>query len=506
MRFRFYKRVFKKIGVQVFVAMTTTAFFLTVLISVYLGHVSYKNMYNDLANKGKLLIEILAYQSRLGLYSNNKEMLQSPIEALFRYEEVIDVAILDQDLTVILEKHRGEQPHSWNEKAMLPFVDDIMTQFYQNPKTSFFQCPHAVTVWAPVFMGNTFLVDDPVYVQGESSPIETVPIGSVRLTLNKRQFKEKLRATILKIIGFGVAFWIMGVLVAYFFTKHISKPVQQLRDGVRKFGLSGECGELPLTTPNEVGDLAKAFQEMIHNLEKHVQRQIATNKELAHANNLAQLGIATSKVTHEIGNLLNNMEMAILTLKTENLSGNSRLLIQVLEGEADRLKAFITDFLQFAKKPSLHMQKVPMDLIIKEIMAVHEPSARKCDIHLTLDWPSTILPICGDRQMLYQAIENLVKNSLEAIGEKGTVHISGRMNGQELMMIIEDSGPGIEKEVLDRLFEPFFTTKGRKGTGLGLSIVHGIVQAHGGNIECESIPEKRTRFIMRIPVVKSVEQ
>ena len=97
-------------------------------------------------------------------------------------------------------------------------------------------------------------------------------------------------------------------------------------------------------------------------------------------------------------------------------------------------------------------------------------------------------------------MNNLVKNALEAIGGPGKISIEGRIEGESLVVMIEDTGPGIAPEILEEMFDPFFTTKGKKGTGLGLSIVKTIMEAHRGTIECESDVTRGTTFVLRLPL------
>ena len=95
----------------------------------------------------------------------------------------------------------------------------------------------------------------------------------------------------------------------------------------------------------------------------------------------------------------------------------------------------------------------------------------------------------------------MLKNSLEAMTDSGRIRIEGRIEGEYLQVRIEDTGPGIEPDILERIFDPFFTTKGKKGTGLGLSIVKTILEAHRGAIECRSELKKGTTFILRLPLL-----
>ena len=109
----------------------------------------------------------------------------------------------------------------------------------------------------------------------------------------------------------------------------------------------------------------------------------------------------------------------------------------------------------------------------------------------------------ADRQRLVQVIENLVRNSLDALGTKNfngeapTIWIEGRVTKDGSVLIVRDNGPGIKPQDLARVFDPFFTTKDvGKGMGLGLTVCQGIVQACGGNIIARSEPGKYCEFLL----------
>jgi signal transduction histidine kinase len=223
-------------------------------------------------------------------------------------------------------------------------------------------------------------------------------------------------------------------------------------------------------------------------------------RELAHARNLAVLGSTSSKVTHEVGNLLNNVGLTLSTLKSEALSQKGEKTLEILEQESLRVREFINNFLQFAKKPELRLGKISIDAIIREILFVHQPEAEKRGIHLDFNWPSDVPPINADARLIYQVINNLLKNSLEAMADPGKIRIEGTVEGEQLLITIEDTGPGIGPDILEQVFDPFFTTKGKRGTGLGLAIVRTILEAHRGTIECRSELGKGTSFILRLPL------
>ncbi len=292
---------------------------------------------------------------------------------------------------------------------------------------------------------------------------------------------------------------LVAIILGWNRVKHFLTPIHDLHHQVQRIGEGDLDQKVSVESEDEIGDLAHAFNEMTDSLKKFINREVETAKQLVHAKNLAILGTASSKVTHEVGNLLNNLGLTLSILNKEKLSRGGETALNVLEKDSVRVTKFIRNFLQFAKKPELDLEKESMDKIIREVLFVHQPDADKRGIRLELNWPPDLPPVNVDPNLIYQVLNNLVKNSLEAMTDSGSITIEGRIEGDDLLVRIEDTGAGIEQDTVEQIFDPFFTTKGKKGTGLGLSIVKTIVGAHRGSIECQSELNNGTVFILRLP-------
>ncbi len=500
MRFDIARLIKEKFGVQVFVAISALIFLLSLSSILLLCRFQYSTMISELESNGKLIAQMLAYQSRIALFSENEAMLRTPAESAFQNATVIGVRLFTQEGKLVIERRRQNEADSLPlPQDAVPGIQVLMRRLSRSLTPLVFHTEDFLVVWATVKWENSFPVEETLYSENEPDKRDG-PFGYVKVTLGKRGLKEELRSNLLKTVLLGFGFLLIGALIAYFLAMQIHRPIKQLTDNVRRFGEEGDCDDFTVKSRNEIGELSKAFQQMTHSLKGHVQREIDTAKELAHSKNLAHLGMASSKVTHEVGNLLNNMGMVLTALKSEPLSTKGHKRLMLLEEEAGRLQTFISDFLQFARKPVLRSRTMPFGLTIQQILITHKPRADTLGIALNLNWPDTIPPLTADHRMLGRAIDNLVVNSMAAVGRDGAITIAGNTEVKNLVVTVADTGPGIEPAVLERVFEPFFTTKGRHGTGLGLSIVQGIVQGHGGTIECESRLGRGTRFIIRLPV------
>lgn len=493
----------KRFGVQVFLSIAALVLLLTTLTMILLTRVQNTTMISKLENSSILIAQMLAYQVRIGLFAENDAMLDSPMESSFQNEMVLSVSLFDHQGELVAEKNRSDGSASKPEtEGFSDFIDNV-GQKIEFPAV--FHTEEQVVVWEAVRIGDSFKVEDSLYASDWDRKESPGPIGYVKITLGKQALRKQLKSTRLKTMLLGLMMLAIGAVISFFLARHITRPIQQLTQRVSNFGESGRFESFQVKSQNEIGQLAVAFQEMIQSLKEYLDREVESAKELAHNRNLAQLGVASSKVTHEVGNLLNNIGLLLPALKSEVLSAKGQKRILLLERESVRLRTFISDFLQFAGKPILQVRTASFLSTLEDLLAVHRSRAAKKGIVLALDWPVSIPPITADHRMLSRAIDNLVVNSLAVLGDGGKITLIGRVISEDLVVMVEDDGPGIEPALMELIFEPFFTTKDKKGTGLGLSIVKGIVQGHGGSIVCESSPGKGARFVIRIPTKKIVE-
>jgi len=293
---------------------------------------------------------------------------------------------------------------------------------------------------------------------------------------------------------------VVAIVLGWRWTRRILVPIQELHMQVKKIGAGDLEHKVVVDTEDEIGELGRAFNDMTDSLKAHILREIETAKSLAHARNLAVLGTASSKVTHEVGNFLNNADMALSALKREPVSDRGKRILAVLENDSVRVKAFIQNFLGFAKKPELILKKRPLDLILKEVIGVFQVESEQRNIPIRFQWPNDIPMASVDAGMIHQAFANLFKNAMEAVDHDGEIVVEGKSEAGRVVLTVADSGPGMPPEIRDQIFEPFFTTKGKTGTGLGMAIVKTIVEAHRGVIECQSRPGGGTVFTILLPL------
>ena len=240
--------------------------------------------------------------------------------------------------------------------------------------------------------------------------------------------------------------------------------------------------------------LLEASRESLDNL-KHFQAQMVQTEKLV------SLGQLAAGAAHEINNPLTGiLGYSDLLVDDPVLGERQRAVADKIRALARRIKTLVTNLLSFARRvPS---EKIDLDLNQVLMSAMHlsnlDLHGKRIEVetHSDGDLPS----VRGDANQILQVFFNLISNAVDALEEVGggKLVIRSRHDDSKVSIEFADSGPGIKSP--QQVFDPFFTTKPvGKGTGLGLSICYGIVQEHGGRIDCFNRPEGGATFVVDFP-------
>jgi two-component system, NtrC family, sensor histidine kinase HydH len=223
------------------------------------------------------------------------------------------------------------------------------------------------------------------------------------------------------------------------------------------------------------------------------------DRQLARRQEDAALGLATASIAHEIRNPLNAISMGLqrLQIEAENLSFDHLTLIDALRQAVGRSNDIVTNLKRYAAPLSPKPESVDLNRLVERVLSLYREPCREHGITVRFD-PTVDQPLFVDGNLLTQAIENLIKNAVEAQPNGGFVRVSHAVHGGVSVLIFENGGLKLPAEKLERIFEPYMTTKTR-GTGLGLPIVKRIVEAHEGNISAERIDPNTLRLTLRLP-------
>jgi signal transduction histidine kinase len=301
-------------------------------------------------------------------------------------------------------------------------------------------------------------------------------------------------------VGSVVVFLVLGILVAFYLTRMLVRPLFQMQQAMDKIA-QGDFTPISQPEPSseEFSALFRAFNRMTHELEVHQEQLVQSRK-------IAAVGTLTAGIAHELNNPINNIVLTAEVLKEdfrEQTQEEMLGLIQDILGQADRASEIVKGLLDFSR--SEHPEFEPLDIggVITDTLKLVRNQLSLSGIQAELDLPQDLPRVQGDRKSLQQVFLNLFINAVQAMLDGGslTVRAYPTPDGQWLKVQVMDTGIGIAAEHLPHIFDPFYTTKqvGR-GTGLGLSVTYGIVEKHGGHIEVESEKGKGSTFSVVLPV------
>ena len=202
-----------------------------------------------------------------------------------------------------------------------------------------------------------------------------------------------------------------------------------------------------------------------------------------------------SGVAHEIGNPLNAIALSLQLLKRDPAD---RETIEVCESQVERLKGILHGFLQALRPSKPNLVAGSAADPVTATLAALKPQFEEHRMSVELDLPAALPPVALDKSQMEQVYFNLLKNSLEAMTDGGSVRISLASDDNDVIVTLKDSGVGMDADQIIHLFEPYRTSK-EHGTGLGLMISQRIVRDHGGQIAVESEKHRGTVFTVRLP-------
>ncbi len=296
----------------------------------------------------------------------------------------------------------------------------------------------------------------------------------------------------------------------------VGRPLQRIANKVRRIGAGDLGGPLRLKGHDELAELATSINTMCDHLaaanadaRAQAEARIQTLEQLRHADRLSTVGLLASGVAHELGSPLNVIAGRADMIARSAAPEAARENAAIIKAQADRVAQTVRQLLAFARRETPHKTSVNVVGVINDTVRLLASLARKRGTEVRVRELTPLPEVSADPGHLQQVFTNLLLNAIQAMPRGGEVEFTvqaepeppGSANGRHLRVDVQDQGPGIAAEHLERIFDPFFTTKDvGEGTGLGLAIAYGIVKEHGGRIEVASPPGRGACFSVVLPL------
>ncbi|NQT77869.1 MAG: HAMP domain-containing protein [Bacteroidetes bacterium] len=290
----------------------------------------------------------------------------------------------------------------------------------------------------------------------------------------------------------------LAIFFALLISRYTTRPLQLIKDKMRSLSLGGINEKINWSGKDEIGTLIAEYNRMVDELSRSAELLAKSERESAWREMAKQ-------VAHEIKNPLTPMKLSVQYLqkawdeKSPDWDERIQRFTQTIIEHIDSLSAIASEFSDFAKMPQKKEEKIDLSESIKNSFDLYSDIE---NISFSFN-PKTRGPhfVLADKNQLLRVFNNLIQNSVQAIGKDkdGLIEISLDTNNGYYIILVRDNGPGIAEEMMDKIFSPSFTTKS-SGMGLGLALVRSIILEAGGEINFESSPSKGTVFEIHLPV------
>jgi signal transduction histidine kinase len=239
-------------------------------------------------------------------------------------------------------------------------------------------------------------------------------------------------------------------------------------------------------------------EERTADLNASLQELKDTQDALVRSERLSAVGEMASVIGHELRNPLAAVTNSLYIVRHDlgdDASSTTEKYLTLAERETSKAAALADDLTAFVRPRELKKTEMRLRDLVHEVMGA-TPHPDNVDVVLNVE----AVDLVADRGQLAEVLTNLVTNAFQAMPDGGTMRLTGSSDDGDVTIVVEDTGGGLNQDVMDHVFEPFFTTRS-SGTGLGLAIVQRLVQAHLGEITLENVATGGVRATVVLPEV-----
>jgi signal transduction histidine kinase len=286
---------------------------------------------------------------------------------------------------------------------------------------------------------------------------------------------------------------VIALLLGIFLSRTLTRPIRELTRAAHAISQGDLSQKVSVRSKDELGELAEAFNKMSAELTRSVNTRKQMTADIAHElRTPLSLILGHAEAVHD----------GVLPPTPENF--------EIIREEATRLGHLVNDLrtlsLADAGELSIAPQRIEPDRLLHEVAALYQYQTQRKNIALQVDVASPLPTVEVDPGRMTQVLTNILDNALRHTPAGGKIVLSAKRSGNQVELAIQDSGPGVPAENLERIFERFYRTDAARqrdgdlpgGSGLGLAIAKSIVQAHEGQVSAESEPGKGLKIIIRL--------
>jgi signal transduction histidine kinase len=402
---------------------------------------------------------------------------------------------------VVMFDEKGE--HFASTRFIKDYPDIFQKSDLQGDVTegSYIALPRALKDKTTGQVLNILEVEVPIFSEGSSSQWGTVKVG---VSTAELPISSQAARILLLRLGFGGL--LLGILGAVLLARNITNPIKKLVAGTERISKGDFSHNIVIHSQDEIGGLARSFNQMSQRLRQARKRMEEANKKLIQAEKLASIGRMSAGIAHEIRNPLTSVKLNIQKVMiSEEMEDLDKDHLEIAREGIGQIEVFIREMLNYTRTTDLNLDYFSMAQIVDESIKVIADSLELRNIRTDKTFEKGLPLVKVDADKLRQVFVNLFRNAYEAVDEGGNIWISvegdggGARKSDHMIIQISDDGPGIPEKDWDTIFEPYYTTKS-SGFGFGLANSRKIIEQHGGTIKVTKSKYKGITFEIMIPL------
>ena len=429
--------------------------------------------------------------------------IQDIIDAVEAYEKTAGILLYDQRNDVVFKSQSLEED-------LEPFVELVKRSSREDRAQEEFGSYHDQSVFAYAF---------PLKNQrGQNIGGAAILQHTLFVEKDVRRAKGMILFSILILIG------IVVILILLMVRRSINQPIARLTEGINRMAEGHLDTQIDFRRGDELSELAQAFNRMALELkEAHgkilqdAEMRLELERHLRQSEKLAAIGQLASGLAHEVGTPLNIIGgRAELTKKRLDERAVVQKNLDIILQQVERITKIIQQLLGFVRKKRPERMRLNVNPLLETTLDFLDHQIQKQGVTVTKRLAEEPPWVVGDPDQLQQVLLNFLLNAIQSMPTGGRLFVSTSSrrvsrkcleNGEQeyVEVRVDDTGMGMEKEMVETIFDPFFSTK-PGGTGLGLTVSQGIVQEHEGWIEVESERGKGSSFKVYLPARRSEVQ
>ena len=363
-----------------------------------------------------------------------------------------------------------------------------------------------VVVNGEPWIGRAYVVNDWYITAYE--PIRNIRynvIGILYVGILEQKYLDIRTQTSFVFLGISLLAVLVTMILSWIISQRISVPLRKTVAASKEVASGNLDVKVDVASGDELGWLAYSFNKMSQALKERDEKlKEFAKQKISESERLAMVGQLSANVAHELNNPLQGIvTYASLALEKEKFDETCRQNITKIVVQANRCRDIIRGLLDFSRQKNPDKTLCSVNTLLRGCISLVENQAIFHNIEVVMNLDNSLPMVVVDPSQIERVFLNLIINAAEAMEGTGTLTITTTMNSTDrcIDVDVQDTGPGILPQHIEKIFDPFFTTKETgHGVGLGLAISYGIVKEHHGKLAVDSKLKKGTTFTVSLPL------